>query len=288
MAAAENDLQTAELALSAQQDACGAFELQDLRAQLPGIEPDRHVSDWGRSERVEGALDRTLYDFLYHYWFRVAVEGIENVPTDGPALLVANQAGALAPSAAMIVKAIRQEHPRSRPVHFVTTPDMSDVPAIGMLVTKVGGVGEHPANVHRLLFDERQLVLAFPEGAAGRAKPIKHRYRLRQFGGGTAIETAVEAGVPIVPMAVVGAEEALPVVAQISLLQRLTRLPSLRVGSALPLPAKFRIRFLEAIDTGALHDRPWSAVQALSHDLRALIQENLLEMLAQRRSVWLG
>ena len=52
----------------------------DLRALLPAIEPDRQVTDWGRSERVEGLVDATLYEFLYHYWFRCDVEGIEQRP----------------------------------------------------------------------------------------------------------------------------------------------------------------------------------------------------------------
>src|SRR5437660_9466130 len=55
----------------------------DLRDHLPGIEPERQVTDWGRSERVERFMDRTLLDFFYNYWFRVEVEGIEHVPTEG-------------------------------------------------------------------------------------------------------------------------------------------------------------------------------------------------------------
>ena len=91
---------------------------EDLRDYLPAIEPERQVTDWGRSERVEGLVDRTVVDFLYHLWFRCEVEGIENVPDDGGALLVSNHSGALPPDAAMIVKAIKEEHPRPRPVHL--------------------------------------------------------------------------------------------------------------------------------------------------------------------------
>src|SRR4051794_7091561 len=86
-------------------------EVADLRDLLPGVEPDREVTDWGRSERVEGALDKTVVEFLYRYWFRCDVEGIENVPDDGGALIVSNHAGALPPDAAMIAKAIKEEHP---------------------------------------------------------------------------------------------------------------------------------------------------------------------------------
>src|ERR671931_1384341 len=85
------------------------------RELLPAIEPERQLDDWGRSERVEGFFDRTLVEFFYRYWFRTEVEGIENVPAEGGALLVSNHAGALPPDAAMITKAIREE--RSRPVY---------------------------------------------------------------------------------------------------------------------------------------------------------------------------
>jgi hypothetical protein len=91
---------------------------EDLRPYLPGIEPERRVTDWGRSERVEGFIDRTLYEFFYRYWFRVSVEGIEHVPSEGGALIVSNHSGALPPDAAMIAKSITEEHPRPRPLHL--------------------------------------------------------------------------------------------------------------------------------------------------------------------------
>jgi 1-acyl-sn-glycerol-3-phosphate acyltransferase len=261
----------------------------DLRDALPGLEPDRQITDWGRSERIERLVDRTVYGFLYHYWFRVEVEGVDNVPSAGGAMLVANHGGALPPDGAMIAKAIAQEHPRPRPLHLSIERTFAGVPGVGMLVTKLGGVGAHPANVHRLLFDESQLVLVFPEGRRGKA--LSERYRLRKFGSGEYVQAAMRARAPIVPIAVLGAEEAAPVFGRVNPLRRLTGLPRLPVGSPVPLPAKFRIRFLEPVGTDELGDAPWEdggLVQSLSHDIRALIQENLLEMVAQRRSVWLG
>src|SRR4051794_7396049 len=79
-----------------------AVRKEELRRHLPGVEPERTLTDWGRSERIEGLMDRTLYDFFYRYWFRAEVEGIENVPAAGGALLVSNHSGALPPDAAMI------------------------------------------------------------------------------------------------------------------------------------------------------------------------------------------
>jgi 1-acyl-sn-glycerol-3-phosphate acyltransferase len=273
---------------------------EELRALLPAIEPDRQVTDWGRSERVEGLFDATIYEFLYHYWFRCEVEGIENVPGAGGALLVANHAGALPPDAAMIAKAIKEEHSRPRPLHLTVEHFFKGYPGLAMLVNKLGGVPAHPANVHRLLHDERQLVLVFPEGRKGSEKLYKDRYRLRRFGRGGFVEAAMRARAPIVPVAVVGAEEAMPTFAQIGVLQRLTRLiyfpvtplfPHLGLLGTAYLPAKFRIRFLEPIATDAWGEDPADdkgLVQTVAEEVRARIQEELIDMVSKRRSVWFG
>lgn len=263
-------------------------ELGDFRDQLPGLEPERRVTDWGRSERVESVVDRTLYEFLYHYWFRVEVEGVENVPADGCAMLVSNHSGVMPSDGAMVAKAVREEHPRPRPLHIATASPFPGLPGVGMLVTKLGAVGAHPANLHRLLFDEDQLVLVFPEGNRGTRKPLRERYRLQKFDRIPFVETALRARAPIVPVAVLGAEEALPTFASLGPLRRLVHLP---LTTGLPLPAKFRIRFLEPVETDRLDESTWrdpGVVGELQSDIRALIQENLLELVASRRSVWLG
>jgi 1-acyl-sn-glycerol-3-phosphate acyltransferase len=257
--------------------------VEDLREQLPGLEADRRLTDWGRSERIEGLLDRLVLHPLYHYWLRAEVEGIENLPETGGALLVANHAGTLPLDAVMIAKAVREEHPRARPVHLSAAPRLAALPGVGMALTKVGGIAAHPANLHRLLYDEAELVLAFPEGRAGPAKPLGRRYLLRRFDP-TLPGVAARAGVPIVPVAVLGGEEATPVLGRIR--GRLAgRWPGVPV--ALPLPAKFRLRFLEPVHPDPDELDPGS-LAALASDLRGLIQENLFEMLGARRSVWLG
>src|SRR5919112_996256 len=270
----------------------------DARALLPAIEPDRQVTDWGRSERVEGLLDATLYEFLYHYWFRCEVEGIENVPSVGGALLVSNHAGALPPDAPMIAKAIKEEHPRPRPLHLTVEHFFKGYPFFSVFVTKIGGVPAHPANVHRLLHDEQQLVLVFPEGAKATEKLYKDRYKLRRFGRGGFVEAAARAGVPIVPVAVIGAEEAMPTIAHIGLLKRLTGLiyfpvtplfPHFGLLGAAYLPAKFRIRFLEPIATDQWGERPYDdkgLLQEIADEIRGRIQDEVVDMVGHRRSVW--
>ena len=275
---------------------------EQKRELLSPIEPERTLNDWGRSERIEGFMDATLVEFFYRYWFRAEVEGIENVPSEGGALLVSNHAGALPPDAAMIAKAIREEHPTPRDLYLTVEHFFKGYPGFSMLIPKIGGVAAHPANVHRLLYDEEQLVLVFPEGRKGTEKLYKDRYRLRRFGRGGFVEAAMRAEAKLVPVCVVGAEEAMPVFAQVDFLRRMTGLIYFPITPTFPwlgpfgmlayLPAKFKIRFLEPIDTAALGGRDAAndraLVQTVAQEIRARIQENLHDMLAKRKSVWFG
>jgi 1-acyl-sn-glycerol-3-phosphate acyltransferase len=202
----------------------------------------------------------------------------------------------------MIAKAIREEHPRPRDLYLTVEHFFKGYPGFSMLVPKIGGVAAHPANVHRLLYDEEQLVLVFPEGRKGTEKLYKDRYRLRRFGRGGFVEAAMRAEAKLVPLCLVGAEEAMPVFAQVEPLRKLTGLIYFPITPTFPwlgpfgmlayLPAKFKIRFLEPIDTVALGGRDAASdralVQTVAQEIRARIQENLHEMLAKRKSVWFG
>ena len=219
---------------------------EDLRDQLPGVEAERRVTDWGRSERIEGLFDRTVIDFFYRYWFRVDVEGIEHVPSHGGALLVSNHAGALPPDAPMIAKAVREEHPNPRPVHLLVEHFFKGYPGFAMLLPKIGAVPAHPANAHRLLYDEGALVQVMPEGRKGSEKLYRDRYRLRRFGRGGFVATAMRARAPIVPIALIGAEEAAPIFAHVTaaaaahraaLLPDHAHVPALRPGRDAGLPS---------------------------------------------------
>ena len=123
-------------------------------------------------------------------------------------------------------------------------------------------------------------MLVFPEGRKGTEKLYKDRYRLRRFGRGGFVEAAMRARAPIVPVCVVGAEEAAPVFAQLGLFKRLTGLLYFPITPTFPhfgllgmlgyLPAKFKIRFLEPIrfdDEGMHEDK--ALVQTVAHDIRA-------------------
>jgi 1-acyl-sn-glycerol-3-phosphate acyltransferase len=271
-----------------------------LRELIPQPEPSRELDDWGRSERTF-ALMEPLLNFYYRYWFRVEQEGVDNVPTEGGALLVANHSGALPPDAPMIMQAIRNEHPSPRPLYMLGEHWFKGYPGVGMLANKIGLVAAHPANAQRLLGDEGRLALVFPEGAKGSGKLFWQRYRLRRFGRGGFVKTALRAQVPIVPVAVVGAEEAMPIFAHVRLLEKLSGLIYFPINHAFPhfglaagllyLPAKFKLRFLEPIslDRYSPEDaEDLELVQSLAESIRGRIQRELDRLVASRTSVWFG
>jgi 1-acyl-sn-glycerol-3-phosphate acyltransferase len=275
-------------------------DLRTLRALIPARDASREVDDWGRSERVFNLVEPAL-NFYYRYWFRVDAQGVENVPTEGGALLVSNHSGALPPDAPMIMQSIRNEHPSPRPLYMLGENWFRGYPGVGMLANKIGLVGAHPANAQRLLRDEGRLALVFPEGQKASRKLYWQRYKLRRFGRGGFVKTALRAGVPIVPIAVVGAEEAMPIFAHVAPLQKLTGLIYFPINHAFPhfglaaglmyLPAKFKIRFLEpiALDRWGADDADdLELVQSLAEDVRERIQREVDRLVAGRASVWFG
>ena len=273
---------------------------EELRGLIAQPDEGRELDDWGRSERMMALAD-PLLNFYYRYWFRVESEGVENVPSTGGALLVCNHAGALPPDAPMIMQAIRNEHPASRPLYMLGEHWFKGYPGVSMMASKLGVVPAHPANAQRLLGDEGRLALVFPEGMKGSGKVLWQRYRLRRFGRGGFVRTALRAKVPIIPIALVGGEEAMPIFAHMRSLQKMTGLLYAPLNHAFPhfgplaalmyMPAKFKIRFLEPLDIPTLPDDTVddsAAVQGIAEEIRARIQTALDEMVGERESVWMG
>ena len=271
---------------------------------LPKAEPpprDPRASDvdeWGRSERIR-ALARRLYDPIYRQWFRAEWEGLEKIPVDGGALLVANHAAAIPSDAPVIMHGIETE--LERPVYGLADHLFKSAPVIGTLWARSGGVVAHPDNAYRLLNEQRQLVLVFPEGSKGPAKTYNERYRLRRFGRGGFVEIAMRAGVPVVPIAVVGAEESMPTLTNIAPLAKAIGVPYVPItanmllfgplGLAAYFPAKFKLKVLDPVYFDVPPDQPRyskSRVMDESEAIRQRIQDALYDMLKTRKSVWFG
>jgi 1-acyl-sn-glycerol-3-phosphate acyltransferase len=266
----------------------------------PESDEVRHsdVDRWGRSENFR-ALTRRLFDPIYTHWFRVEWEGFDLLPEDGGALLVANHAGAIPPDAPSIMHGIEKD--LNRPVYGLAENLFRQMPVIGTLWSRTGGVAAHPDNAYRLLHDEQQLVLVFPEGTKGTGKLYSDRYRLRRFGRGGFVEIAMRAGVPVIPIAVMGAEEAMPVVYKSGRLAKAMNLPYFPItanmlmfgplGLVAYFPAKFRIRVLPPVyfDVPPNQERySRSRVMEEAERIRRLVQDALYDMLRNRRSVWFG
>lgn len=256
------------------------------------------VDHWGRSEHIR-ELARRLYEPLYSQWFRAEWDGLENIPHEGGALLVANHAAAIPSDAPVIMHGIEKEVGRA--VYGLADYLFVAVPVVGTLWSRTGGVPAHPDNAYRLLHDDQQLALVFPEGSKGPGKHYSERYKLRRFGRGGFVETAMRAGVPVIPIAVVGAEESMPIVYKNRTLAKLLNLPYVPVTANMlvlgPLglvgyfPAKFRLRVLPPVHFDVAPDQERygrSRVMEEADGIREMIQQELYKMLQQRGSVWFG
>lgn len=263
--------------------------------------PDPRLSDvdeWGRSEHIR-ELGRQLYDPIYKYWFRAEWEGLEKIPATGGALLVSNHAAAVPSDAPAIMHGIEKE--LGRPVYGMADYWFKGMPWLGTMWARSGGVAADPENAYRLLREQKQLALVFPEGSKGPGKTYSERYQLRRFGRGGFVEIAMRSGVPIIPIAVVGAEESMPILAKNGSIAKMLGLPYFPItanmlafgplGGLMYFPAKFKLRVLDPVhfDVPADQERySKSLVMDEADRIRVMIQEALYDMLRKRTSVWFG
>jgi len=228
---------------------------------------------------------------LYYDYFRVDVEGIENVPMDGPAMLVANHGGAALPyDAAMLALAILNSAPRPRRVRVSATEIFNMLPWVSHMYRKIGAVYASRDDA-RYLLEHGGLLGVFPEGSSGFMKPVWDAYHVQRFGRGGFVHLAETTGVPIVPVAILGAEEVHPAVAVSKRLAQLVRMvfPQQRVEeiaiflNPIPLPVRWHMRFLPPV----LPENPGSEPDPLrmlerSEDIRRSVQTALDAQLAAR------
>jgi 1-acyl-sn-glycerol-3-phosphate acyltransferase len=265
---------------------------ETLNRIVDRMEGDYAEDEWGFDEEFTEMVE-PFFAFLYETWWRVKVEGAERVPAHGRALLTANHAGILPWDATMISVALLREHALPRNPRFLVLNWAFDLPWVSSGMRKVGGVVASPFNAMRLL-EQDHLVAVFPEGVKGTGKPYSERYRLQRFGRGGFVEIALRTGAPIVPVAVVGSEEIYPKLADLPWVARLIGAPYFPVTptfpllgplGVIPLPSKWRIEFLDPIETAShgpegAEDR--ALVLELSERVRDQIQQALYANLVKR------
>jgi 1-acyl-sn-glycerol-3-phosphate acyltransferase len=269
---------------------------KSMLKRIPQIVRSESVDDWGLDRDFELAI-KPFFDFMYFKYFRVETKGIHNIPYEGKSLLVSNHSGVIAWDGAMLKVALFNEHPARRELRFLVDDFVFYFPFLGTFMNRIGGVRACPENAERLL-KHGELVAVFPEGIKGISKLFKDRYRLERFGRGGSVRLAMKTKSPIVPVAIIGAEETYPLLFKSQVLARPLGLPFLPVTplfpllgplGCLPLPTKWTISFgtpisFEHSSSKDLNDG--ILVNQENEKLRQTIQTMVEEELSTRDSVF--
>jgi 1-acyl-sn-glycerol-3-phosphate acyltransferase len=265
-----------------------------LRRRLTG---DFEVDDFGFDPELTDTVLMALARPLYQRWFRVEVRGIENIPDTGGTLVVANHSGAVALDSLMTAVAVHDEHPRHRFLRMLGADLVFQTPFLGEIARKSGATLASNPDAERLLANG-EVVGVWPEGFKGIGKPFSERYKLQRFGRGGFVSAALRTRTPIVPCAIVGAEEIYPILGNMPTLARLLGLPYAPITPTfpwlgplglIPLPSKWFIEFSAPVPTdqqppGAADDP--MLVFDLTDQVRQTIQQTLYALLVRRRSVF--
>ncbi|SFA99531.1 1-acyl-sn-glycerol-3-phosphate acyltransferase [Amycolatopsis marina] len=275
--------------------------LDFLRHRLTG---DYTVDEFGFDRELTDTLLLPPLRLLYEKWFRVSTEGVANLPDTGGALVVCNHSGVLPLDSVMTAVAVHDEHPQHRHLRMLGADLVFRIPMVGALARKSGQTLACQPDAERLLRGTGdsggELVGVWPEGFKGVGKPFSSRYKLQRFGRGGFVSAALRCGVPIIPCAIVGAEEIYPKIGDLKPLARLLGLPYFPVTpffpllgplGAVPLPTKWHIEFGSPIRTDSFEpdaEEDPMLVFNLTDQVRESIQQMLYRGLAQRRSIFRG
>ncbi|MEU3133937.1 lysophospholipid acyltransferase family protein [Streptomyces sp. NPDC006854] len=287
-------------AVGAERSSAGGWErriaggLAFLRRRVTG---DYDVDEFGYDRELTDQVLMSVLRPLADTYFRVEVKGIENIPSDGGALIVANHSGTLPLDGLMLQVAVHDNHPAERHLRLLAADLVFHLPVVNELARKAGHTLACAEDAQRLL-ELGEIVGVMPEGFKGIGKPFGERYKLQRFGRGGFVSTALRAGAPIVPCSIVGAEEIYPMIGNAKTLARLLGFPYFPITptfpwlgplGALPLPTKWTIQFGEPIPTDGY---PPEAAEDpmlmfnLTDQVREQIQHTLYKLLVQRRSVF--
>ena len=277
----------------------------DLREEPAGLESfikrrlsgNYPVDDFGYDPQLAREVLQPLVRPLYENYFRVKTLGVNRIPATGPALLVGNHSGTVAIDAVMVQYAVATEHPQQRVVRNVAADLVFTLPFIGPLARKTGNAVATDDDADELL-RRGELVGVYPEGYKGVGKGWRERYKLQRFGRGGFMETALRTRVPIIPVAIVGAEEAYPMIADAKFIARTFGLPYFPITPTFPLlgplglipyPSKWVIEFGDPIP---MDDYPEDAAEDamlvfdLADRIRDTIQQMLYQNLSRRKGVF--
>ena len=257
------------------------------------IEGDYEVDSEGFDPEFNRVVLMPIVRGLYQSWFRVKLRGVEHVPSYGSALVVANHSGVLPLDAIMLQVGVLDEHPKARNLRLLGADLIYSIPGLRKLARMSGHVPAHPDEAERLL-KAGEVVGVFPEGFKGIGKPFSDRYKLQRFGRGGFARTALRTGAPIIPCAIVGAEEIYPMVADLPELASRLKLPYFPITplfpwfgliGAIPLPSNWIIEFCDPVQTdGFTPDQceDKDVIAELADKVKYQIASKIDELLAER------
>jgi 1-acyl-sn-glycerol-3-phosphate acyltransferase len=269
--------------------------LSALRRRLMG---DYHVDEFGFDPEFTERLLLPLVKPLYEYYWRAEWFGVDHVPDQGGAVLVANHGGALPLDALVMKLGILDRHPAHRHVRLLAADLAFRLPFVAPLTRKMGSTLACDEDALHLL-KAGEVVGVFPEGYRGLGKGWRNRYKLQRFGRGGFVEIALRAGVPLLPVAIVGSEEIYPMLANAKLLARVGGFPYFPITATfpwlgplglIPLPSKWVVEVGEPIPTegfGPDAHRDTMLVFDLADRVRDTIQQMLFQNLMKRGSAFL-
>lgn len=264
------------------------------RRRLTG---EYRIDEFGFDPELTEAILAPVARFFHERWWRVEWIGMDNIPSMGGALLVANHAGTVPWDAVMLKFGVLDHHPAHRHVRLLAADLAFRMPFMGPLARKSGNTLACPEDAFRLLAAD-QILGVFPEGYKGVGKTWPQRYRLQRFGRGGFIEIALRARCPIVPVSIVGSEEIYPMIHNAKTLARLLGFPYFPVTpffpwlgplGVVPLPSKWIVEFGEPIPTDGFAPDVWQdpvTVFEMTDRVREEIQQTLYRNLTLRRSIF--
>ncbi|MCP2326461.1 1-acyl-sn-glycerol-3-phosphate acyltransferase [Hamadaea flava] len=266
-----------------------ASGLSFLRRRLSGA---YEVDEFGFDAELTEGVFHPMLRLLQRDWFRTEIIGAKHIPVDSGALLVGNHSGTVAMDALMLSIACHDESEGNRHLRLLGADFVFKLPGLSELARKSGATLACTPDAERLL-SGGELVGVFPEGFKGVGKPFRDRYKLQRFGRGGFVSAALRTGVPIIPVAIVGAEEIYPLIGNIKPLARVLGAPYFPVTPTfpwlgplglVPLPSKWLIEFGQPIPTEDLVDQADDpmVVFNLADQVRETIQEMIHGLLERR------
>ncbi len=244
------------------------------------------------------AKSEPFFRFLFEDYFKVKVKGIENIPSEGGAILVGNHSGLLPLDGAMITMAMCNSHPSPRRIRYLVTDWFFTLPGIGEWIREVGQVRATLENAQKLL-DREEIVGIYPEGIRGVGKIWPERYRVIDFHPGF-VQLAISTQTPLIPVATVGGDEIFPNVANVKSIARVVKMPFWPTTLAfpwlpfplmfLPLPVRWLINIHKPINLGLSPEKAKDrkVVLRIAREIQYDLQRDLNALLRERKNMFTG